>query len=337
MLRPMSRRVSILPELVLLLVSGGLVAQTVPELAKPTLEQALSDAYTYCKREQQMLNLVRELHPDLTPQVKEAEGAWGSTFGPAEGALEQRLKTLLREKGPKQAERTSADAAAAVKDLPATMDRKQAVNFLEEMKGRVKGQIASPVREMLLANLPAYVKAPEREFTDGFTQSFSTKTHPKAAGHDITLTLPSSWRGEDMSEPMLVHRWVCDAGYGTALISMSMAHAGAVPTKEEREMFFSEDGAKQMMGEEHVLMNLTKREVNGITMGVVHSRQVPPTGEEDTDPGVHALMYFFLDGDYAVVLEVVSLADGGAVANQERIRILEPLIEKVMASVKIGK
>lgn len=66
----------------------------------------------------------------------------------------------------------------------------EALNFIEEVKLRSKGNIESPVIETLLTFNEAYQKNPISELNDGFFQRYNSKDNPKAKGVDFTVKIP---------------------------------------------------------------------------------------------------------------------------------------------------
>jgi hypothetical protein len=179
--------------------------------------------------------------------VELARAQFDSTFPNIKTKLETQLKNAMGEKLFQEM------ATNLLTKLRETLGRQQitkeiAANFLEQVKGRSKGVIESPVLEYLLA--VKYTANPVGEFADGYRQRYQTDGAGKSQGIKLNLQLPRSWAAKEGERPHIVKKWVSENGSGLEIFLLDIRDGqGRNPTKKEIEEFVRSGEVKETVPE----------------------------------------------------------------------------------------
>ena len=177
--------------------------QAVEEMSKP-----VAQAWKFLAVQRHMLRLVTVNYPELEDRVVEAQAKFNDSFGKAVPAIESRIgratKDLLRDfEGTR------------------TLSKEEAVDYLERLEDRARGEIAAPVLKTLLAY--QYREAPHEELVDGFTQVYSTEGEPKAKGLVIEVTVPRSWEHVPDRRSKMVRRFTSQHDQAVAVMFVGIS------------------------------------------------------------------------------------------------------------------
>lgn len=201
----------------------------------PTSVKGIAQAYGFILGQEYSLSRIAKEFPELSGGVELARAQFGSTFPDIKTKLETQLKNAM---GEKLFQETATNLRTKLRGTLGhqKITREIAANFLEQVKGRSKGEIESPVIEYLLA--VKYTDTPVGEFADGFRQRYQTDGTGKSQGIKINLQLPRSWAGKDGERPHIVQKWVSENGTGLEMIHLDIRDVqGYNPTKKEMEEF----------------------------------------------------------------------------------------------------
>lgn len=213
----------------------------------PTSVKGIAQAYGFVLGQEYSLSRISKEFPELTVNVDLARAQFGSTFPDIKTKLETQLKKAM---GEKLFEETATNLQTKLRE---TLGRQQitreiAVNFLEQVKGRSKGEIESPVIEYLLA--VKYTANPVGEFADGFRQRYQTDGANKSQGIKLNLQLPRSWAAKEGERPHIVKKWVSENGTGLEIILLDIRDGqGYNPSKKEIEAFVRSGEVKETVPE----------------------------------------------------------------------------------------
>jgi len=211
----------------------------------PTSVKGIAQTYGFVLGQEYSLSRISKEFPELTVNVDLARAQFDSTFPDIKTKLETQLKKAM---GEKLFEETTTNLRTKLRE---TLERQQitreiAVNFLEQVKGRSKGEIESPVIEYLLA--VKYTANPVGEFADSFRQRYQTDGTGKSQGIKLNLQLPRSWAAKEGERPHIVKKWVSENGTGLEIILLDIRDGqGYNPTKKEMEEFVRSGGAKDIV------------------------------------------------------------------------------------------
>lgn len=221
----------------------------------------LSQAYGFALAQQDSLERIEKKFPDLARDVKEAWLAYySSALGESSKTVE---KELIKETGEKWPE-INKQMKIQLNDLNAQQEitHAQAVEFLNEVRERSKGQMPKTLLKTLLSSNPRYLKNPSSELAEGWKQTFRTKGLADAKGVDCSISLPESWSRKDGNRPNMVQMFQSGAGHGPIISSlMVMSIPPPKLSKKEQKDFFTPselkssipDGGKFIMSKNIIL------------------------------------------------------------------------------------
>jgi hypothetical protein len=90
--------------------------------------------------------------------------------------------------------------------------------YLKELEKNLKGNIPSPMLENVLSF--QYENQPSKEFSNGYTYTFSSKGHKKSKNTELILTLPKTWYSKEGKQPNIIQLFTSDCGKGSSSISI---------------------------------------------------------------------------------------------------------------------
>jgi hypothetical protein len=212
-----------------------------------TAVKGTAQAYGFVLGQEYSLARVAREFPDMAVSVELARAQFGSSFPNIKQKLESQLKEKFGEKGFEEL------ASTMQTKLQGTLSKQKitreiAAQFFDQVKGRSKGEIDSPVLEyMLYVN---YMANPAGEFSDGFRQRFQTDGTGKAQSIKLKLQLPRSWTAKEGERPHIVQKWTSLNGAGLEMIHLDIRDGeGYAPTKKEMEYFVKSGEVKEVIAE----------------------------------------------------------------------------------------
>ena len=90
--------------------------------------------------------------------------------------------------------------------------------YLKDIEKSLKGNIQSPMLENILSF--QYENQPSKEFTNGYTYTFTTKGHKKSKNTELIISMPKSWASKEGKQPNIIQLFTSDCGAGFNTISM---------------------------------------------------------------------------------------------------------------------
>ena len=90
--------------------------------------------------------------------------------------------------------------------------------YLKDLENNLKGNIPSPMLENVLSF--QYENQPSKEFTNGYTYTFSSRGHKKSKNTEVILTIPKSWSAQEGKQPNVIQLFTSDCGNGFNTISL---------------------------------------------------------------------------------------------------------------------
>ncbi|MEZ0128637.1 hypothetical protein AB9T88_02060, partial [Flavobacterium sp. LBUM151] len=169
------------------------------------------ETYAFLKGQSSALQKIAFQFPELWPNIAAAEKNSKVLFGRAQRNIERflqneldnleyvklqyRIDSLLTEqlKNPIEKEKYALDFLAKVRERP---------HFIRDTL-LLKGIISF-----------AYYDAPHQEITDGHSEIFTTKGHPKAEQSILKFPVPKSWLAEEAEMPETVQQFTSCSGKG---------------------------------------------------------------------------------------------------------------------------
>lgn len=181
------------------------------------MNKPVGKAWKWLAVQQEMLRRVRVNQPELEDRVTEAEAKFNESFGKPVPAIESRMGMAIEVFFQESKE-------------TATLAKEEAIDYIELVENRARGEIAAPMLKAVLAY--QYKEAPHEELTDGFTQVYSTEGEPKATGLVLEVTVPKSWDHAPDRRPVVMRRFMSQ--WDRAVTLMAVAVLDIVAHKERR-------------------------------------------------------------------------------------------------------
>ena len=209
----------------------------------PTSVRNIAQAYGFILGQEYSLSLIENKFPELSDHVQFARTQFNAIFPDIRAKLETQLKNAMDQR---TFQVTTTTLQNKIKE---NLDHQQltkeiAINFLDQVANRSKGEVESPVLKYLLA--VKYATNPAGEFFDGFRQHYQTDGTGKSQGIKLNLQLPRSWAAEEGERPHIVKKWVSTDGTGleTILLDIRDAH-GHTPANREVDEYARSGKAKE--------------------------------------------------------------------------------------------
>jgi hypothetical protein len=181
------------------------------ELSK-ALIMDMSRSYGYNMGQTYVLDAIEKKYPNLKTQVFLAKNEFDLKYSRSIKEIELNFSKNMSKK---QWNDYKSNIQNQIKKQfnYGNITQDEALNFIEEVKLRTKGNIESPVIETLLTFNEAYQKNPISELNDGFFQKYNSKDNPKAKGVDFTVKVPKSWKSQEANRPNIVRKFTSNNGY----------------------------------------------------------------------------------------------------------------------------
>ena len=171
------------------------------ELEEPLNEERfniLMRTYGYYVGQQRALEVIEKNYPALKTMVFVAKTEWSLAFGSSIDNIITKIKTILKDKWD-QYNSSLIGHLNEYASIEITLD--EALVFIQEVSSRAKGNIISPIIEILLAYKPEFIENPILEFTKNYRRKLSSKDYSKSKGLDFELEIPLSWSVSDGKRP----------------------------------------------------------------------------------------------------------------------------------------
>ncbi len=209
----------------------------------------LSKAYGFCIGQNYSLDRISTEFTDLSLEVQKSRLEFNSSFKSSFAEIENILKKNFSTKWSDFQRQMKKQINSSLATTRLTKD--QAISFIHQVRARAKGEIESPVLEILLINNPTFKNCPEKEFLEGFTKSFRTKNHYKSKGVDFEIKFPMSWAIKEGIRPNVIKLLTSENGHGFDSIVLMVKEIPIEDnysiSEEELDYLFSKDVLKEMI------------------------------------------------------------------------------------------
>lgn len=216
-------------------------------------EDRLLTTFTFYIAQQASLESVSERFPDLQDKAIDASKEWAEEFRPSIKKIDSCLSVIKgieweNEKIKIYEKYRRADHS--------NVTEKEALQFIEIIFQRSYGKIQSPVIETLLTFMPEYKAAPEKEFSDGFVNSYFSATPKKKAPVNIRIIYPKSWKAIDgILQNNIQQIFISNYGTGNLALSFLMERTNNLPV-DKNSSLFSENNLKKFCLKSDSIINI---------------------------------------------------------------------------------
>lgn len=206
----------------------------------------MSETYGFLLGQQYALDFIKQEFPDLKLEAERVELGFSSVFGKARDRLKDDLIKTMQ--GHFEEYQNKMKEQIGEKLTYENVDVSAAQQILQEIEGRSKGNLPSPVLETLLTY--NYQNDPAREFLEGFKNKFNTGGHEKSKGLEVEFQYPKSWKAREGNRPNVIQSIRSENGRGPVSVLIMVRdfvqEAGDELSKEEIEAFKTAEGSEYL-------------------------------------------------------------------------------------------
>lgn len=185
--------------------------------------KGLSKSYGFLLGQEFTLSKVEQTFLELKLYCELAKSNFNATFPQAKQKIEAQLIKVM---GKQKFYTFKKDFTNQLHHILSqqNINKQNAIQFLELMNRRAKGDIEQPMLGYLLA--VQYEFSPAQEFADGFKKRFLSAGHSKSYGVKLGLQLPVSWAEKEGNRPHIVKKWISENGTGLESIALGIRNMG---------------------------------------------------------------------------------------------------------------
>jgi hypothetical protein len=291
----------------------------------------VSKTYGFLLGQEYSLRRITTDFPDLSQQVSLATSEFNLSFGRARKEIPISLRSAIAPNYDNYERKlmTQLDSIARAQKI----DRNVAINFINEVNDRAKGNIPSPMLEMLLTY--EFQQAPEQEIIRDYTYPFKTLNHTKAKGTDWLLKLPKSWNKREASRPNIIQEFRSCNGNGMESLAIMVKDLQVSKnyawSSKELATVFSEKTFREMVPLEAKYISSKRIIIDNNQAGMLETEQVVP--RLDLEFKVRSIQFFVYKGNKMYMLMCsVSSADQNEELQSRMTKFL-PLFKLVANSI----
>lgn len=264
------RKLRLLIITIIIMLTISSIQNVFAQVSKKSLYLDLSKTFGFIMGQRFSLNRIKEEYPTLSIRAQKAELEFKVAFGVAEKNIEKTLRDLLKDKYTEYVAAMEKQIESTL--MPQQTSQETAAQFLDGVESRAKGEIPSPMLEILLNY--QYQQSPVDELYRGFKTKYRTKGHPKAKGLDLQVECAKSWSSREGNRPNVIQFFRSNNGRGPvfALIMIRdlIKEAEGELTNQEVATIKTLEGSKELASE--LFSDSSLREmVNGMGMTNVHN------------------------------------------------------------------
>lgn len=186
----------------------------------------LFSAYGYLYAQNLYLQRIGDKFPQLNNQIQAAKIRFDSAFPNLSDNLMVNINSITSDSSKIKSAFNEGETNAQKYIYSLPLSYKDALNFIETVNYRAKGNIDSPILENILS--VQFDKNPNNEMVDGFYNRYSSLGHNKAKGIEVNLKIPKSWAEKEAERPNIVRKWINQNGSGHSSIMLFVKDAGGL-------------------------------------------------------------------------------------------------------------
>lgn len=180
------------------------------------LAKDIGQAYGFYLGQDYSLNEIAKKYPSMSGLALIAEKEFSATFKSSTEGMDALMSKYGKNEWEKIKDQLIKKTASSINIDKIT--ESQALQFIELVRQRAKGNIESPVIETLLLFKSGYEKYPEREFLDGYKYKYTSNDTGKAKGVEFSIEAPNTWAAKEGNRPNIVQKFVSENGRGLELL-----------------------------------------------------------------------------------------------------------------------
>jgi hypothetical protein len=173
----------------------------------------MSMTYGYYLGQRYTLDKIKEKYPQLSNDILIAKSKFNLSFDKSINNIDTIMGKSPEWNNIKKKIKERIHSKLNVSHLTYN----ESIDFINTVKKRAKGKIASPVLETLLMLNPEYEKNPQEEFYDGFKKKYISDDLVKSKGLNFSIEVPMSWASRKANRPNIVRKFISQNGYGSEM------------------------------------------------------------------------------------------------------------------------
>lgn len=246
--------------------------------------------------------------PDLRQDATMAKIEFDEAFGPAIRAVDDFLTQNSSAEFDWPSLREKLEAEIGQLDF-SQMSRQQALDYIETIRKRTKGDGPQRIYRVLMAFHPVYAEKPHMELVNGYKKEYTSDGAGKSLGLKISIEYPRSWEAAEGRRPHILQKFESPDSSASAMIYVNDIPLPARLSSDQDNLDYlssREYIEKEMPGA--VFLSRSKTTIAGKPSAICDAilTRSAPAG----DITVRTRMYFILHKQKIVTFTVDTAADG---------------------------
>ena len=232
--------------LLVLLTCSGIIDASAQQTAPVNAEDdRMMVAYTFYLRQKMSLEFISGRFPSLKEYVENTMKEWNREFIPSVNNIDSALTSKLNDEWLKN---KNAMYEKNIRADYSRISQEEAKQFVDVVNDRTYGRIQSPILETFLIWHPRYQKFPDKEFTDGYVNTFSTKDQRNPLPINLKIVYPRSWKAlEGNKKANIVQTFVSSYGLGDVDLMLIIEKTKTNYTKEKITQLLSKESLQKSL------------------------------------------------------------------------------------------
>jgi hypothetical protein len=295
--------------------------------ADSKLWDATNEAYGFLLGQRITHQIIEKKFPNLSPESAKANLAFSnSPYGKSFQSIENQIAD-----GNSDADWPSTKAHL-YKVFSDSLSQKivneaNAMEFINNVFERAKGNIPQNIRSALLANNPDFYDDFSKEIDAGLSQKFNFKEETGKEHPNFSLHLPMSWKKGLPNDKDEVVNYEGMSGRDIISLSVSVKKLN-IPTWSTLGSFqkelFSPSSLESMVPPKEKLINTSAIEVDNLTFGVIATEISSSNSSLNRDYKMRSLKYVTIHQSYIIHFRVLiartAISKESIQASQDRIK-----------------
>lgn len=315
-----------------LFLAGGIVAQTYiePRISNEIMKD-MGAAYGYTIGQQLALDMISKQVPSLRNETTLAKAQFDLEWLDAV----QDMERTFEKYGGLDEIRTAIEGPITEQMRNQRFDATAGMAFINDVKARGQGQIASPFIETLLIARPSFRRDPIREMQEGYRQTWAGDGSGKAKGLSFGVTFPKSWKEQPGVRPNVAFSAYSEKGRGTEgmVIVINELDPGEPITKADVQYSIRNKETDEFAPPNAVVIETGYAEIEGypgfwqeLTMEVTRGRLTAP---------VKAVVYQYFIENHQMSVSLQTMEEPGGEPVSERFERYLPLFDNLANQIVI--
>jgi hypothetical protein len=209
----------------LALLEPGFAAPPDARLMSEKMARNTFSVFSLFEGQERSLDAIIAQFPDLRLDAAMARVEFDQAFGASIKALDDFLtENSSPDSDWPTLKETRIRAALGELDF-SQVSRQEALDYIETVKKRTKGDIPQGIYQVLVAFHPLYSREPHMEIVNGYSREYTSDGTGKSLGIKVSIEYPRSWEAADGRRPHILQNFEspdCSASAGITVWQMPL-------------------------------------------------------------------------------------------------------------------